>query len=231
MSNRTFFISDLHFGHRAVAKMRWDTQHPDVMWGDMPDADRVVQWHDEMLVKNWRQTVNEQDKIYVAGDLSMQGKANTENALAIIKDLPGKKILVPGNHDEIHPGVTREWEKWEDRYRAVFDGGMPLFVRRKIAGQNVLISHFPYQGGGDHTEVERFGQYRLPFLGEWLLHGHTHSSNIMWSSPEYAGSHRQIHIGVDSWNYFPVNMDEIAAIIESQENHGIHKPLPELSEQ
>lgn len=212
MSNNTFFWSDPHFGHFAVAKQRLETF---TGWGLSDDVHReaIVAWHDEMLVENWKATVNAQDKVYVVGDLSMQGKANTENALAIMKELPGKKILVPGNHDEIHPGIAREFEKWEGRYREVFDS-IALFVRRKIAGQNVLISHFPYQGGGDHTATERYSQYRLPFMGEILLHGHTHSSEVLWSSPGYLGSHRQIHIGVDAHNYTPVPMDTIAKIIE-----------------
>jgi calcineurin-like phosphoesterase family protein len=88
------------------------------------------------------------------------------------------------------------------------------YYRYKIGKTNVLMSHYPYQGGGDHTAVERYGQYRLPFLGDILLHGHTHSSEVLWSSPEYSGSEYQIHVGVDAHDYTPVSMERIAELVK-----------------
>jgi calcineurin-like phosphoesterase family protein len=209
-----FATSDGHIGHRTIAVMRWHSTHPEVGQASDPIPERAVQWHDYMLAEKWDSVVKPDDIVYYLGDLSMDGKANAENALEWIKARPGIKRLVPGNHDPIMPGVNRDAGKWMARYLEAFEWVFPYY-RYKVAGTNVLMSHFPYQGGGDHTAVERFGQYRLPFLGEWLLHGHTHSDQKAWASEEYSGSHRQIHVGVDAWDYTPVPIEEIARIINA----------------
>lgn len=216
MSN-VWVTSDGHIGHRAIAQMRFDVVRASgaifsaQVWND----EMIIRWHSNMLAEKWDSVVGKDDIVYYLGDLSMDGKANAENALAWIKDRPGIKRLVPGNHDPVMPGVNRDAGKWMARYLEAFEWVFPYY-RYKVAGTNVLMSHFPYQGGGDHTSVERYGQYRLPFLGEWLLHGHTHSSEVLWSSEEYSGSHRQIHVGLDAHDYTPVPMEAIAEIIQRE---------------
>lgn len=59
----------------------------------------------------------------------------------------------------------------------------------------------------DHTTEIRHPEYRLPDVGHWLLHGHTHSPKILAAGPW------QIHIGLDAWNLHPVNAETIANII------------------
>lgn len=212
-----FVTSDHHVGHYSVAFMRWAEVYPGLalhLQSNGLDAPRqeIIDWHSEMLAQKWDSVVGKDDIVYMLGDLSMDGKANAENALAWVKDRPGVKRFVPGNHDPVMPGVNRDAGKWMARYLEAFEWVFP-YHRIRVAGKSVLMSHFPFQGGGDHTAVERYGQYRLPFLGEWLLHGHTHSNQVLWSDPGYLGSHRQIHIGVDAHDYTPVPMEKIASII------------------
>ena len=44
-----------------------------------------------------------------------------------------------------------------------------------------MVSHFPYSG--DHSEESRYDQWRLPDFGVPIIHGHTHSSEILSHSP------------------------------------------------
>ena len=56
--------------------------------------------HTEKIKENWLKTVGEQDTVVIPGDLSWG--INLEEALPdfrLINDLPGKKILLKGNHD------------------------------------------------------------------------------------------------------------------------------------
>lgn len=54
----------------------------------------------ERLEKNWRETVREEDTVVIAGDISWALKLeDTKEDFRFIHSLPGKKILIKGNHD------------------------------------------------------------------------------------------------------------------------------------
>ena len=46
--------------------------------------------------------------------------------------------------------------------------------------------------------------------GLWLLHGHTHQKDKVRD--------KQIHVGVDSWDGYPVSQDTISKIIQKRKN-------------
>src|SRR5690606_8522532 len=69
----------------------------------------------------------------------------------------------------------------------------------KLAGRDFLLSHFPYQG--DHTDEPRYRQWRLPNLGEALLHGHTHRADQGVHQETFA---LEGHVGLDAWDLTPV---------------------------
>jgi predicted phosphohydrolase len=54
----------------------------------------------EKLVDNWTKTVKDGDTIVVPGDIAWATKANDDlDSFRLLNDLPGKKILIKGNHD------------------------------------------------------------------------------------------------------------------------------------
>ena len=56
--------------------------------------------YQERIEKNWLETVGEQDTIVLAGDISWgMSLAKAQPDFAFIEKLPGKKILLKGNHD------------------------------------------------------------------------------------------------------------------------------------
>lgn len=183
--SQVFYTSDLHFGHARMLDFR---------------AYDSIEEHDEAIVWNWRDAVRKEDIVYVMGDLTLKSPAQ---ALKTIGSLPGRKRLIVGNHDGIHPMFKTD-TKWESEHRAVFESIWP-FGRRRIAGREVLLSHFPYTA--DHGFEARYPQWRLPDLGAILLHGHTHST-------EKVTSDHEIHIGLDAWEMTPVSEIEVAALIE-----------------
>ena len=220
MSN-VWVTSDLHLMHQLVAEHRWE-EHCARTWAGYgypaPTAEQIIEWHDGQLAENWDDAIAPGDQVWVLGDLSVGGSEATAYALNWISDRPGEKILVPGNHDAVHP-MHRDAHRWQKTYLQVFAAVQP-FARRRIpftGGRSFLLSHFPYVG--DHTTEERYSQYRLRDEGEWLLHGHTHGVSRWagWRHP------RQIHVGVDAWGLKPVNLDSIVHLfneIESEAGHG-----------
>lgn len=177
-----WFTSDLHFGHRLVAGHRG--------FGEDIDA------HDAALIANWEKVVGAEDIVWVLGDLAV---SNPTTALDIIKSLPGRKHLIAGNHDPIHP-MHRRRGRWVLKFHEAFESVQP-FAREKWDGKEFLMSHFPYTR--DRGEP-RYLQYRLPDMGMWLLHGHTHL-------PDKVEGH-EIHVGVDAWDLKPVSLDQVLAL-------------------
>lgn len=189
------YTADLHLGHELVAKLRGFV---------------TTDGHDDAVLDTLRRTVNPKgDQLWILGDLSGGSRAGTERALELLAEIPGTKHLVPGNHCPVHPMHRDSW-KWQRRYLEVFESVQPFARHRFVVDdqrREVLLSHFPYQDGGDHTEYERYGQYRLPHMGRWLLHGHTHSPLA------HLRNSRQIHVGWDAWRR-PVGEDDVRSIME-----------------
>lgn len=187
-----FFTSDPHWGHRKVAELRGFSS---------------TEEHDEALIDSFRSVVRKGDQVWWLGDLAMNSPSA---ALAHTTKIPGEHHLIFGNHDKGHPMHRGAW-KWHDDYLIVFRSVGP-YARRRIAGEEVLLSHFPYattDGQADRGEV-RETQYRLPDEGRWLLHGHTHMEGQRRHG-------RQIHVGLDAWGLRPVDLDTIAALMHDDQ--------------
>lgn len=86
--NETFFIADLHFGHKKV--IEFEKEYRPFL---------TIEEHDEELVKRWNTRVTKKDSVWVLGDFCF-GKQNLE----IARRLNGTKRLVMGNHD-MYPGA------------------------------------------------------------------------------------------------------------------------------
>lgn len=150
MTGRIWYISDPHFYHLRVAELRGMT----------------VEENNEAICQAWSKAVKPSDTVWVLGDISVS--KHTE-ALELIKTLPGKKHLVPGNHDPVHP-MHKTYQKSFRAWLDVFETISP-FVRKKWQGQDVFFSHFPMDTLGNYYS------YALKLSGsDILLHGHTHDS-------------------------------------------------------
>ena len=134
MSN--FYIADTHFGHENV--IRFDNR---------PFSS--VEELDEALIKNWNDTVSNEDFIYILGDFSWYNETKT---LEILDKLEGKKILIKGNHDRISPKIAKQFLKICD-YVDLYDNNY-----------RVILSHYPLMSWN--------GQFR----GSIHLYGHVHNT-------------------------------------------------------
>lgn len=216
-----YFTSDLHLGHRAMA---WFREH-----GSWPQAEEralitpeLIEAHDSMLADGWDSVVKKDDIVWVLGDLTANHK-HVPYALEWVKARPGRKHIVLGNHDPAHP-MHSESHKFEKQYYDAFDS-VGIVRRRYIplgdgSRQKVLMSHFPYTGDGDLKE-DRDTQFRLRNEGLPLLHGHVHSKDKLTLSvlTTQEGNYtiqvaKQIHIGVDAWDFTPVSMEQVAEILD-----------------
>lgn len=79
-----FFTSDLHLGHDMAAQLR----------GFFGGGTAVLE-HDHTIISMLQMQLDKRTVLYVLGDVAMDPKR-----LPMIQQLPGRKILVRGNHDE-----------------------------------------------------------------------------------------------------------------------------------
>jgi len=116
--------SDLHFGHRNVAKFcpktrgQWDTRNdPDTMNADM--------------ITMWNEIVEPTDTVYILGDVAF---CKTQKAAELVNELNGFKILVAGNHDEkaLRNPVFRAC------FQEIYD-----YLDMKYNGRHIVMCHYP----------------------------------------------------------------------------------------
>lgn len=201
-----FFTSDLHLRHKFVAGARRLGSYENVDRDSITPED--VQWHDDLLATNWDATVGKDDVVWMLGDLT--GGGHVEYALEWVKARPGIKHLIVGNHDKAHP-LHRDSHKFQRIFLDAF-ASVQMASRRKFTLSDQtsvygLLSHFPFSE--DHSPEARYTEWRLRENDDYLLHGHTHSTE------RFNG--KEIHVGVDAWDFTPVPLEEIVDYITGQE--------------
>ncbi len=171
------FYSDPHFGHAAAIE---HCRRP---------FSSIEEMNSE-LERRYCQEIQDEDVVLWVGDISFMRPADTEE---LIRRLPGRKLLVPGNHD---PSKTRCLKYG---FELVAD---KLYLN--ISGYKVTVCHFPPAGT---SADKRFTELRPPNpgRGEYLIHGHTHEKERMIG--------RRIHVGVDAWDFKPAPLYEIVKMI------------------
>jgi predicted phosphohydrolase len=78
--------------------------------GDKPMDIFGENWvkHDEKIRDNWIRKIKNEDTVLIAGDISWSMKIEDGmNDLQWIQELPGKKIIVKGNHDYWWVSITK----------------------------------------------------------------------------------------------------------------------------
>jgi len=193
--SRVLYTSDLHLGHQKVAEYR-----------GFASTDE----HDAAVIQSWHEHATDADIVYVLGDLTMgRSREVEERALDILASMPGRKRLIPGNHDSVHPLSSASLDRdWMLRWYAVFESIQPLAVR-KVGKQRLMLCHLPYdEDGGDHTDQNRHREWRPHDIGLPLVHGHTHLRD------QRLHGGRQVHVGWDAWRR-PVSESEVLDLVHS----------------
>lgn len=137
-----YYISDLHLFH--AASIRFDNR----------PFESLEEMHD-VILQNWNAKVTNGDTVYILGDVSMRGKS--EDLIALVARLKGRKVLVLGNHDDVSDLRYRQLFSEICEYKEIYDS---------FGGKSVplVLCHYPifsWNGMGK---------------GTILLYGHTHCS-------------------------------------------------------
>ena len=182
-----YFTSDWHFGHDK-----------EFLWG--PRGLPSVYANSQAIVGNHNAIVNDNDDVYVLGDLML---GDNEYGLQMIRALKGKLHIILGNHDtstriELYkqlPNVV------EVEYAKVL----------KIGKQHYYLSHYPTICA--NYDDKPYQQHLIN------LFGHTHQQNKFYYMNDEENPF-MYHVGVDSHGCCPVSEEQI--------NKDIHNKVNEL---
>lgn len=170
--NKHYFISDLHFGHERefIYKAR--------------GFDSIYEMNEE-YVKRWNETVDNEDDVYVLGDLMLGAPHNIE----YIRRLNGKIHIVLGNHDT----ATREaMYKELPNVVEVAEVG----IRFKYHKYHFVLTHYPMLTG--NLERESLTQMTCN------IYGHTHQKADFYEDRPY-----MYCVCADSNGGYPEEIEEI----------------------
>ncbi len=203
-----FFISDPHFGHSLMARLRGFSS---------------VSEHDRFLYNAWLDKLpeNQQISLWILGDNHCGGEPEEKAALELLSRfrmelLERKGSLVEfhgllGNHDLAHPKFRDGHIRLKNYYQ-VYDS-IQTTCSMIIGKQQVMLNHFPYEG--NKYDNEWMDQYRLRDLGRPLIHGHTHSSELV--SYTRNGT-LQLCVNVEACpDFAPLSLLEIESLIQAHQ--------------
>ena len=145
LGKRVWMTSDLHLGHANI-----------VGYSERPfrDVNEMTEVHMRLLNK-----IPQDDLLIFVGDMAL---GNYESAVALIRSMPGRKVLVAGNHD-----LTRDGKCKLAREEGLFDAVVPFLFWQGGLGRMVMVTHYPVAVTAHETNTSVIN-----------YHGHLHQHCI-----------------------------------------------------
>lgn len=137
MANKQFYIADWHYGHTNC-----------IFFDNRPF--KSTREMNEELIRRWNEVVSADDTVYILGDMFW---CNVSEAIPVLKQLNGQKVLIKGNHDRCRDNEFKECFVKIVEYLEVKDGD-----------DNIVLSHYPIPCFKNH------------FYGWLHFYGHVHTS-------------------------------------------------------
>lgn len=161
-----YFWSDQHFGHQNVIK-----------YCNRPFKDK--EHMDKAMLINYNETVQDEDLVVWVGDIAFSGVNEYRQLLA---NLPGKKVLIMGNHDFDRKNKLKDFGIFSEVYMAT---SFYMTIQNKIC--NLILSHYP-------IDTELLPENTLN------IHGHIHDK---------VADFKNINVSVEHTNYKPIDITKI----------------------
>ena len=164
----TWIIADPHLGHKNISRFR-----PFVL----DSADNTLQF-----ISSWRQTVSKRDYIIMLGDVAFD-----QESLDVIGNLPGRKVLIKGNHDDLVSTIA---------HTKVFEE-----IHGMIKYKGMWLTHCPI-----HPDEFRGKKGNV--------HGHVHTKSIMkgkwfWKHKDPRYINACVDVIVPQYKRWFISLDEV----------------------
>lgn len=175
-----YATSDLHLGHNRafIYESRGFSS---------------IEEHDQTIINNWNSVVNDNDTVYILGDLMLG--ADHQYGLNCLNQLNGTIHIIRGNHD-----VARRWDEYQE-IGLIPEGWATIL---KAEGYKLYLCHYPTET----SCLENMAPIRNHLIN---LHGHTHSKEKFEHGKPY-----QYNVALDAHNCYPVSLEQIYKDIEQE---------------
>ena len=170
--SKVYFIADTHFGHDRIIEIC-----------NRPFAD--VEEMNAQLIQKWNNKVSDEDTVYILGDFCF--KMSKQDAIKILKQLKGKKVLIRGNHDKY--AGQRDFDSC---FQRICD-----YTQITEDKQQIILCHYPI--------IDYAGMY----YGAKMIYGHIHN--------KYIPHKDMYCVSAECVNYEPVSLLEILEIYKNRE--------------
>ena len=182
---KTFFISDLHFGHENILK-----------FDNRPFKD--IEIHDKALIDNWNKVVGIDDDVWILGDISWY---NAKKTIDIFNQLNGNKHLCKGNHD----GKLLKNKQVQELFVEICDYKEIRSPFDNNAG--IVLCHFPMPFYNNHF----YGWYHLYGHVHTSFEWNMMNRNQYEMRELYGKESRAYNVGcmVPYMNYIPRTLEDI----------------------
>ncbi len=200
-----FFTADYHLDHANIIKfcnrpfIYKEDVDEDLNWLSDEIKDKRKQEMNLTLVKNHNNKVSEGDTVYHVGDFCFKG---TGNAHYWEQQLNGNIVHIRGNHDK--------------------NNGVKTYITHAImefGGRTFYVLHKP----PEDKQMETLESHIISMC-DFILCGHVHDKWKYKKIEVWSHGCRvekvMINVGVDVWNYEPVNIHSILKLI-SKVNKGL----------
>lgn len=178
-----YFTSDFHFNHDRdfIYKRR--------------NCISIQEMNDK-IIENFNNTLKWDDELYILGDCML---GNNMAGLTYLKQIPGYKYIILGNHDTID-----RVKLYKQLYRTEILGYSTMFNYCKF---HMLLSHYPTITG-NYDDGKKLEQKVINLCG----HSHTTNKfNDMDKGLIY-------HVELDAHNCYPVSIEQIIKDIKEKIN-------------
>lgn len=186
-TQKIFFSSDQHFGHRNVVK-----------FCNRPYDDEKVMG--KALIENWNKVVGENDIIITMGDFFWFN--DSQPIKKVVEQLNGKIYIVLGNHDK-----REAFRRCDPEKLTILDGISHIYLRCEDENRwyqktfEIVCSHYPLMTWAhrDRGAINLFGHIH----SGWLRPADDYDQDL----PLWKG--QQLDVGVDNQNFTPVVFEDV----------------------
>lgn len=171
---KTFVGSDFHWGHSNIFKFCPETRA----------KYQSVEIMTELMISEWNAIAGNEDTVYILGDVAF---LPARDAIKIVSQLNGRKILIEGNHDV---KLLRD-----PGFKSLF---AEIYSYHEIVHQKtkIVMCHYPIY---DHNQSAR---------GSIMLHGHRHGK-------PHGIPGRIMDVGLDATGVILTDLDDIVSKMQS----------------
>ncbi|WP_457678603.1 metallophosphoesterase [Thermovibrio sp.] len=180
-----YFIADCHFFHKNIVKL---------------NPLKRKEGFEEVILNNLLSTLTVEDVLFVVGDFAWRLSEEFKDRWLSI---PGKKVLIKGNHDF--------WFR-NSKLKPYFDEIYDFSHSITVNGKKVLLCHFPSRDLRTYRYLELQERITKEYKEggfSLLIHGHVH-----WNPyGVFCGCHlncvKCFNANVEFINYKPVSVKEL----------------------